>query len=46
MLDLLCPTSTCSAFKDDVLLYRDRAHLNESGAAYLARYASLPPLDH
>jgi hypothetical protein len=45
MLDLLCPTATCSAFKDDVLLYRDRGHLNALGAEYLARYASLPPLD-
>jgi peptidoglycan/LPS O-acetylase OafA/YrhL len=44
MLDLLCSTSSCSAFKDDVLLYRDRGHLNAKGAEYLARFASLPPL--
>lgn len=46
MLDLLCTTSSCSAFKDDVLLYRDRGHLNAMGAQYLARFASLPPLGH
>ena len=45
MLDLLCTTANCSAFKDDVLLYRDRSHLNALGAEYLARFASLPRLD-
>ncbi|WP_334146070.1 acyltransferase family protein [Hyphomicrobium sp.] len=42
MVDLLCTRDRCSAFKDDILLYRDRGHLNGLGAAYLARYATLP----
>ncbi|MCC7251593.1 acyltransferase family protein [Hyphomicrobium sp.] len=45
MRALLCSDVLCSAFKDDVLLYRDRGHLNALGSAYLARYASLPELD-
>ncbi len=44
MRKLLCTDLLCSAFKDDVLLYRDNKHLNGKGAAYLARYAALPPL--
>ncbi len=45
MIDLLCPGPLCSAFKDGVLLYRDRGHLNAVGSAALARYARLPELD-
>ena len=45
MRALLCTDVVCSAFKDEVLLYRDRSHLNASGSAYLARYASLPRID-
>lgn len=45
MSDLLCDTKLCTAFKDDVLVYRDRLHLNALGAAYLARYATLPKVD-
>jgi peptidoglycan/LPS O-acetylase OafA/YrhL len=44
MRALLCTDSLCSPFKDDVLIYRDRGHLNAIGSAYLARYASLPSL--
>ncbi|WP_072396209.1 acyltransferase family protein [Hyphomicrobium sp. CS1GBMeth3] len=44
MRALLCTEALCSAFKDEVLLYRDRGHLNALGAAYLARYAALPDL--
>lgn len=44
MVKLLCTEQRCSAFKDDVLVYRDRGHLNGIGSAYLARYASLPAL--
>jgi peptidoglycan/LPS O-acetylase OafA/YrhL len=44
MVKLLCDAQRCSAFKDDVLMYRDRWHLNAIGAAHLARYASLPSL--
>ncbi|WP_295555885.1 acyltransferase family protein [uncultured Hyphomicrobium sp.] len=44
MADVLCTSSTCSAFKDEVLVYRDRNHLNASGSAYLSRYASLPAI--
>lgn len=44
MRALLCTQEVCSAFKDEVLLYRDYAHLNAIGAAHLARYASLPKL--
>ncbi len=42
MVGLLCTRERCSAFKDDMLLYRDRGHLNGLGSAYLARYATLP----
>lgn len=42
MRDMLCTVTVCSAFKDDVLIYRDKTHLNGRGAAYLARYVSLP----
>lgn len=45
MRDLLCGSTICSAFKDEVLLYRDSEHLNAIGSAYLARYAALPKLD-
>ncbi|MGE0024982.1 MAG: acyltransferase family protein [Hyphomicrobium sp.] len=45
MKQLLCTEKLCSAFKDEVLLYRDRGHLNAVGSAYLARYASLPKID-
>lgn len=44
MRALLCTDALCSAFKDEVLIYRDRGHLNALGAAYLARYASIPDL--
>jgi peptidoglycan/LPS O-acetylase OafA/YrhL len=44
MVNLLCTEQRCSAFKDDVLVYRDRGHLNAIGSAYLARYAALPAL--
>jgi hypothetical protein len=44
MKTLLCTKELCSAFKDEVLLYRDHTHLNAVGAEYLARYASLPKL--
>lgn len=44
MRSLLCTKELCSAFKDEVLLYRDHTHLNAVGAAYLARFASLPKL--
>ncbi|WP_439543654.1 acyltransferase family protein [Hyphomicrobium sp.] len=42
MVKLLCTEQRCSAFKDDVLVYRDRGHLNAIGSAYLSRYAALP----
>ena len=45
MVKLLCTEQRCSAFKDDVLVYRDRGHLNGIGSAYLARYAALPALN-
>jgi hypothetical protein len=45
MRELLCTETACSAFKDGVLIYRDRSHLNAIGSAHLARYAALPPLD-
>lgn len=45
MRALLCTDVVCSAFKDEVLIYRDRGHLNALGSAYLARYASLPRID-
>ena len=45
MVKLLCTEQRCSAFKDDVLVYRDRGHLNAIGSAYLARYATLPALN-
>jgi len=45
MADLLCTASACSVFKDGLMVYRDRGHLNASGSSYLARYAKLPPLD-
>jgi len=45
IVDLLCDDRFCSAFKDDHLLYRNNGHLNAAGAAYLARYATLPELD-
>ncbi len=45
MRDLLCTDVLCSAFKDGVLLYRDKSHLNAVGSAYLARYASLPEIE-
>ena len=45
MRKLLCSETSCSAFKDGVLIYRDHSHLNAIGSAYLARYAALPPLD-
>lgn len=45
MSDLLCTDKLCSAFKDEVLIYRDRLHLNALGSTYLARYASLPKID-
>lgn len=44
MSTLLCDETLCSAFKDEVLIYRDKNHLNAHGSAYLARYASLPPV--
>jgi peptidoglycan/LPS O-acetylase OafA/YrhL len=45
MRDLLCTRTICSAFKDEVLLYRNSGHLNGVGAAYLTRYVSLPELE-
>lgn len=45
MKKLLCTETLCSAFKDDVLLYRDGGHLNAVGSAYLARYTSLPRIE-
>lgn len=45
MRDILCTEQLCSPFKDEVLLYRDRTHLSGIGAAYLARYTSLPVLN-
>ena len=45
IVDLLCDDRLCSAFKDDQLLYRNNGHLNGLGAAYLARYATLPELN-
>lgn len=44
MRALLCTDILCSAFKDEVLVYRDRSHLNAAGAAYLSRYTSLPEI--
>ena len=41
----LCTDRECSAFKDGRLIYRDGKHLNAAGAAYLARFASLPSLE-
>jgi peptidoglycan/LPS O-acetylase OafA/YrhL len=45
MDDLLCTGTVCSAFKDEVFLYRNASHLNRVGSAYLARYVSLPALE-
>ena len=45
MDDLLCTRAVCSAFKDEVFLYRNASHLNRVGSAYLARYVSLPALE-
>lgn len=45
MRDLLCTQTMCSAFKDEVFLYRNSGHLNGIGSAYLARYVSLPEIE-
>lgn len=45
MHDLLCTQTVCSAFKDDIFLYRNANHLNRVGSSYLARYVSLPTLE-
>lgn len=46
MRDLFCTQTICSAFKDEVFLYRNTGHLNGIGSAYLARYVTLPEIEH
>lgn len=40
--DLMCDDTACPILMDDVLLYRDEAHLNADGATHLGRYIALP----
>ena len=42
MLQILCPAQVCSGFRDGAFLYRNRSHLNGTGAAHLARHVDIP----
>ncbi len=38
---ILCDAHTCSGRKEDMILYRDKHHLSQWGAAYVGRHISL-----